>query len=57
MLTLYFEVMNMKKQYIQVEIETVNVESCDVITTSFPFTDSPFDGEDQPLRNPGLPNV
>ena len=47
----------MKKQYIQVEIETVNVESCDVISTSFPFTDSPFDGEDQPLRNPGLPNV
>ena len=47
----------MKKQYIQVEIETVNVESWDVITTSFPSPDSPFDGEDQPLRNLGLPNV
>ena len=43
----------MKKQYVTVEIEILNVKSTDIIATS-----SPFDSEEQPLFSyPGMPSL
>lgn len=47
----------MKKQYESAKIELLYIEANDIIATSSPFVSSPFDSEEQPLRDYGIPDI